>query len=109
VRSSSQPRQALALAYWREVLDQPASKIPALPSAWLDAVRIAGVPYHVIAGADLEPEYRDWLTKTLPQATVSVWPASGHFPHLAHRDRFAECLAATASPSGQIQNSTQPG
>jgi pimeloyl-ACP methyl ester carboxylesterase len=32
----------------------------------------------------------------LPQASVTVWPANGHFPHLAHPRRFAECLAATA-------------
>jgi pimeloyl-ACP methyl ester carboxylesterase len=109
VRSSSQPRQDLVLAYWREVLDQPARELAAVAAGLLDAVRFAGVPYHVVVGADLEPEYQAWLSKTLPQATVTTWPGSGHFPHLAHPDRFAQCLAATASPSGWTLDSMQPG
>jgi pimeloyl-ACP methyl ester carboxylesterase len=53
------------------------------------------VPY-LVAGADLDPDYQKWLKKALPNATVIVWPGSGHFSHLAHPDRFTECLAATA-------------
>ena len=96
VRSSSQPRQDLVLAYWREVLDQPASELAAFAAALLDAVRSADVPYLVVAGAAQEPGYEAWLSTVLPQAIVTVWPGSGHFPHLAHPDRFARCLAATA-------------
>ena len=108
VRSSSRPRQDLVLAYWREVLDRPVGELAAFAAATLDAVRKAGVPYLVIAGASLEPGYQAWLNKTLPQAAVTVWPGSGHFPHLAHPDRFAECLAATARPASQAPGSTQP-
>lgn len=106
VRSSSQPRQDLVLAYWREILDRPVSELADFAAAALDAVRGADVPYLVVAGASPEPEYRRWLSGVLPQATVTVWPGSGHFPHLAHPDRFAECLAA--SPAGQARDSTQP-
>jgi len=107
VRSSCQPRQDLVLAYWREVLDRPISEIAAFAAATLEVVRGAGVPYLYVAGADLEPEYQKWLSTVLPQAAVTVWPGSGHFPHLAHPGRFAECLAATAHPSGQTQGSEQ--
>ncbi len=103
VRSSCQPRQDLVLAYWRELLDRPVSEIADFAAATLEAVRSAGVPYLVVAGADLEPGYEKWLSKTLPQAAITVWPGSGHFPHIAHPDRFAECLAATARPSSQAQ------
>ena len=53
------------------------------------------------AGEPAEPRFaglagRNWLNHVLPQATVTVWPASGHFPHLADPRRFAGCLAATA-------------
>jgi pimeloyl-ACP methyl ester carboxylesterase len=96
LRSSCQPRQDLVLAYWRELLDRPVNELADLAAATLEAVRGTGVPYLVVAGADLEPEYEKWLSKMLPQAAVTVWPASGHFPHLAHPGRFAECLAATA-------------
>ncbi len=101
LRSSSQPRQDLVLAYWRELLERPVSELADLAAAALETVRGTGVPYLVVAGADLAPDYEKWLTKMLPQAVVAVWPASGHFPHLAHPLRFAECLAATAHPAGQ--------
>ena len=65
------------------------------------------MPYLVVAGAELEPEYTKWLSTMLPQAAVTVWPASGHFPHIAHPGRFAECLAATGHPSGRAQGNEQ--
>ena len=107
VRSSCQPRQDLVLAYWREILDRPVSELTDFAAATLEAVRSAGVPYLYVAGADLEPEYEKWLSKTLPQAAVTVWPGSGHFPHIAYPGRFAECLAATAHPSAQTQANQQ--
>jgi pimeloyl-ACP methyl ester carboxylesterase len=97
VRSSSRPRQDLVLAYWREVLDRPGSELADMVGATLAAVRAAGVPYHVVAGDQLEAGYRQWLAEMLPDATVAVWPGSGHFPHLAHPDRFAACLAEVGS------------
>jgi pimeloyl-ACP methyl ester carboxylesterase len=107
LRSSSQPRQDLVLAYWRELLERPVSELADLAAAALETVRSAGVPYLVVAGADLEPDYEKWLTTMLPQAAVTVWPASGHFPHLAHPRRFAECLQATAHPAGQTSGNNQ--
>jgi pimeloyl-ACP methyl ester carboxylesterase len=94
VRSSSQPRQDLVLGYWREVLDRPVSELADMVGTTLAAVRAAGVPYLLVAGDDLAAGYREWLTEMLPQATVTVWPGSGHFPHIAHPSRFAACLAA---------------
>jgi 2-polyprenyl-6-methoxyphenol hydroxylase-like FAD-dependent oxidoreductase len=49
-----------------------------------------------LAGHEVEPDYQAWLDRVLPQVAFMVWPGSGHFPHLAHPRRFAECLAATA-------------
>jgi len=60
-----------------------------------------------VLAAAVEPEYLKWLSKTLPQAAVTVWPGSGHFPHIACPGRFAECLAATAHPTGQTQGNEQ--
>ncbi len=67
-------------------------------------MRAAGVPYLVVAGNDPEPDYQQWLCEMLPQATITVWAGSGHFPHLAHPARFAECLAATARWPGDVQS-----
>jgi pimeloyl-ACP methyl ester carboxylesterase len=96
VRSSCDPRQDLVLGYWREVLERPIDELAELATAGAAAVRASGVPYLLVAGADLEPDDQRWLNELLPQAGVTVWPGSGHFPHLAHPDRFAACLAATA-------------
>jgi len=96
VQSTSNPRQDLVLGYWREVLEQPASETAERANKGLAALRTADVPYLIVAGSDPEPEYRQWLAEALPQAVITVLPGSGHFPHLAHPDRFAECLAATA-------------
>jgi pimeloyl-ACP methyl ester carboxylesterase len=93
VRSSSRPRQDLVLGYWREILERPASELADTVAATLAAVRAAGVPYLVVAGDDLEASYREWLTDVLPRATVTVWPGSGHFPHVVYPGRFAGCLA----------------
>lgn len=89
------PDQDLVLGYWREILERPIDELLELVSATLGSVRSAGVPYLVVAGAELAPDYQQWLHEMLPQADVTVWAGSGHFPHLAHPDRFAACLAAT--------------
>ncbi len=96
VRSTSNPRQDLVLGYWREVLERPANETAERASEGLATLRAAQVPYLIVAGSEPEPDYRQWLNETLPQAVITVLPDSGHFPHLAHPDRFAECLAATA-------------
>jgi pimeloyl-ACP methyl ester carboxylesterase len=51
----------------------------------------------IVAGSEPEPDYRTWLLQRLPQAVITVFPDSGHFPHLAHPDRFAQCLADTGA------------
>lgn len=95
VRSSSHPVQDVVLGYWRGVLERPVSELVDFTTLGLATLRSAGVPYLVVAGDEPHPAYREWLNGMLPQATLTVWPDSGHFPHLAHPARFAECLAAT--------------
>lgn len=105
VRSSCNPRQDVVLGYWREVLDGAPGELAALAEAATGALRALGQPYFVVAGAEPDPDYRRWLNGALPQATIVVWPRSGHFPHLAHPDLFAECLATTARwPHSQAAN-----
>jgi pimeloyl-ACP methyl ester carboxylesterase len=94
--STATPRQELVLAYWRQALDGPLEEIEAMIERTTDTLRRTRLPYSVIAGHEYEPAYAAWLHRRLPQAIVTVYPNSGHFPHLAHPDRFAECLASTA-------------
>jgi pimeloyl-ACP methyl ester carboxylesterase len=77
------------------VVERPVSELVDFTTRGLAVLRGARVPYLVVAGDEPHPAYRQWLIGLLPQATVTVWPDSGHFPHLAHPARFAECLVAT--------------
>jgi pimeloyl-ACP methyl ester carboxylesterase len=95
VRSMSRPRQDVLLGYWRAPLELPPADIEQWTAAVLDRARAAGRPYVAIAGEEVEPGYPAWLREALPQAMLSVWPRAGHFPHLAHPERFARLLAAT--------------
>jgi len=96
LRSARNLRQELVTGYLRELLDRPAHEFAADAAAQLAALRTAQIPYLFVSGNKVGPDYLNWLNHVLPQASVTEWPASGHFPHLAHPRRFAECLAATA-------------
>jgi pimeloyl-ACP methyl ester carboxylesterase len=86
-------RQDLVAGYWRQILDQP-SELAGYLAAALAGVRAADVPYLFVAGHEVEPAYRVWLSQVLPRSNVAVLPGSGHFPHLAHPGKFAQYLAA---------------
>jgi len=96
LRPASSVRQDVVAGYWREGMDRPAAELAADVEAALAKIRANGTGYLFIAGHEVEPGYRDWLSQQLPQAAVEVWPASGHFPQLAHPARFTGCLAGTA-------------
>jgi pimeloyl-ACP methyl ester carboxylesterase len=96
LQSARYVRQDLVTGYWREVLDEPPGELARKTADGLAAVRDAKVPYLFVAGHDPGQEYLGWLNLELPQAEVTVWPGSGHFPHLAQPGRFAELLAGTA-------------
>lgn len=93
-------RQDLVAGYWRQIMDQPVAELTAYINSAIAAVRAADIPYLFIAGHEVDPGYSAWLTRVLPRATIEVWPGSGHFPHLAHPARLAQCLAATAQLEG---------
>jgi pimeloyl-ACP methyl ester carboxylesterase len=94
VRTATTPRQDLLLGYWAEILTTGADDLTRQRTQDLDAIRRAGVPYHHVAGAPLDPAYQAWLEETLPGVTVTVLAGSGHFPHLARPADFARLLLA---------------
>lgn len=96
VRTTCRPRQQVILGYWRQVLQQSAAELTAMVEQTTARLCASGVPYLIVAGDDLDPDYRQWLGARLPTATVEVWPRTGHFPHLADPPRFARRLADTA-------------
>jgi len=97
LRETSHPRQDVIDGYWRVALDGQADEFLGEVRDATSVLAHDGTPYRLIAGVNPGPAYRAWLRRELPQAVVEVWPLSGHFPHLAHPDRFARRLAATGS------------
>lgn len=93
--STELPRQDVVLAYWRQGLELPLADMEARVAEGLAALRRLQIPYMIIAGHEWDEAEVRRLHEALPQATVSVVPNSGHFPHLADPDRFAQLLADT--------------
>ncbi|MGI8476671.1 MAG: alpha/beta fold hydrolase [Thermomicrobiales bacterium] len=89
VEATSNPRQEVVLGYWRQIMDAPTADLVAFIDLTLTRVREQGLPYLVIGGWQPEPGYLAWLHQQLPQARVVILPESGHFPFLAHPERFA--------------------
>jgi pimeloyl-ACP methyl ester carboxylesterase len=97
LRETSHPRRDVIDGYWRAALDGHTDQFLAEVREATDVLARDGTPYRLIAGADPGPTYRARLRRELPQAMIEVWPLSGHFPHLAHPERFARRLAASGS------------
>ena len=95
VRSTSHPDQQLVLGYWQELLDLDPTSLQAYDDANRTGLHSLRCPYLLVVNEALDPATRQWLDGALPQATVAVWPNTGHFPHLAHPQLFADYLAAT--------------
>jgi pimeloyl-ACP methyl ester carboxylesterase len=105
--STELPRQELVLAYWHQALELPLADIEARIAEGLATLRRKQVPYMIIAGHEYDAAYARRLREALPQATVSVVPNSGHFPHLADPDRFAQLLADTGRWRGSARVAPQ--
>ena len=96
LRTITEPRQDLLIGYWDEVLTTSPAELTDRTVASLAAIRRAGVPYQTVVGQTPGAGYQQWLADQLPQAVTTVLPDSGHFPQLAHPNRFARALALTA-------------
>ena len=96
VEARCNPRQDIVLGYWSMVLDRPVAEITAMVDDSARRVAASGVPYALVAGHQLPDPVARWMQERIPQAEVTVWEGTGHFPHLAHPERFARLLAATA-------------
>lgn len=111
VASTSRPRQDVVLGYWHDAL----SRAPESLELWVDGVladvRRRDTPYLLVTGTELEPDERQWLTTHLPHCRIEVFLGSGHFPHLAHPDRFARSVLGVdnhAALSTRLSPATQP-
>jgi hypothetical protein len=71
------------------VLEEPAAEITSKVDETTAALRASTVPYLHIAGADLDPAYRQWLGTHLPAATVEVWHGTGPVDRVDDTPRFS--------------------
>lgn len=85
----------------------PSHDLPLVAAVVHDALRAAGVERPVMVGHSISGVLMSLYAATCPVAGVvnvdqplRIWDGSGHFPHLAHPDRFADVLAATAAWRG---------
>ena len=97
VLATAKPRQAIVLGYWKDLFERTPAELDDWTVEAAAAVRQSGVPCVAVLGQDPSPQDRAWIQANLPDARVLVWPNSGHFPHLAHPQRFAELLAETST------------
>ena len=93
--STGTPRQDVVLAYWQSALNSSREQMQVRIDDGVVSLRRRRLPYVVSAGHEYDSSYMAWLRDALPQATVTIFPNSGHFPHLADPERFAACLAGT--------------
>jgi pimeloyl-ACP methyl ester carboxylesterase len=96
LRATTTPHRDLVLGYWDEVLTRTPEEINEMAEAGQGILRSKGVPYMIVAGDEVDADYRAWLAERIPQAVIKVLSGSGHFPQLAHPAAFARCLAETA-------------
>jgi len=93
IEAPGTPRQDLVLGYWDDLLTRPQAALRSLFESVLAELRSSRVPYQLVAGSEPGDDYRAWLAGALPQARITVYPGSGHFPHLADPQSFAAELA----------------
>jgi pimeloyl-ACP methyl ester carboxylesterase len=96
VASTCHPTQELVVGYFEEALTTPPQELDTMVEDAMRRIGAARVPYLLIAGHELPSQVLDRIRRTTPQARVEVWANTGHFPHLAHPQRFAERLADTS-------------
>lgn len=93
--STDTPPQDVVLAYWRSALASSREQMQARIDVGLASLRRRRLPYMVTAGHQYDSSYMSWLRDALPEATVTLFPNSGHFPHLADPGRFSAGVAGT--------------
>ena len=96
VEATCNPRQDVVLGYWAMILERPVEEITAMIEESCQRLERDGVPYVLVAGHQLPDPVTQWLHERLSPADITTWDGSGHFPHLAHPDRFADLLDSTA-------------
>jgi pimeloyl-ACP methyl ester carboxylesterase len=101
VRETSRARRDVVLGYWQDLLERSPEEL----TRWIDGgaarIQALGLPIRSVVGQSPSPAEVAWIATNLPALETLVWPGSGHFPHLAHPQAFAELLASAGLWTGR--------
>ncbi len=101
VQQTSNPRADIALSYWSELLDGSPADLSAMLNGVAATLAARRVRYLLVLGSEPSPALTHFLSATGMDTRVEAWADSGHFPHLAHVERFATALAETGGWSAR--------
>jgi pimeloyl-ACP methyl ester carboxylesterase len=93
------------LGYWAPVLAPPPTAENAIAAA-ITSLRARATPYTLVLGEEPDTTTRIWMAEHFPEAAVIALPNSGHFPHVAHPDEFADLLTAAVASNEERSNET---
>jgi len=97
VRETSRPRRDVVIGYWQDLLERTPEDLAAWIETGVSRVRGLGLPMRSVVGQEPSAAEVGWIADHLPELQTLIWPGSGHFPHLAHPEAFAELLASTST------------
>jgi pimeloyl-ACP methyl ester carboxylesterase len=78
-------RRDVVKAIWEPLFEWSVADLEAFSQ---DVTAGVSVPYLSLHGTDPGDDYATWLADRIPQAEIEIWPATGHYPHLAEPERF---------------------
>jgi pimeloyl-ACP methyl ester carboxylesterase len=76
----------VTLAIWEPLLS---GHVEELQRVIESSLRAMTAPYLSLHGSDPGDDYRQWLKRHAPTATLEVWPGAGHWLHRVEPVRFA--------------------
>jgi len=92
LRATSRARPDVMLGYWSPLFagEEAAQN---MMSVAITNLRAQATPYTLVFGEEPDASTLRWMGEHFPEATVMALPGSGHFPHVAHSEAFAQILA----------------
>jgi pimeloyl-ACP methyl ester carboxylesterase len=84
--------QGVVLDIWGLLFSQSSGEVAQTVDRALSGYVASTTPYLALFGIDPGDDYEQWLTQRIGSAAVELWPAQGHYPHLADPDRFVARL-----------------
>lgn len=92
IADTSRPSREIVLSYWQTLLDEPAGQIQCNIDRSLRELSRRRVPYLLLLGHQPPVQLVEMLIALMPTMQIETWPGTGHFPHLARPDEFADLV-----------------